>query len=278
MVLSIAINSVIIIFILNMLKYFALVIEYKGTSYCGWQRQNHSDSVQKYVEKTLSIVADEVITVVCAGRTDAGVHATAQVVHFSTNAVRTKKSWMLGVNSHLPIDIKVSEIYEVSSNFSARFSALYRRYQYVIYQNKTSSALWHAHTTWINQKLDLKLMNEASHFLLGEQDFSAFRSSKCQSMSSDRNIHHAYFKQYGKFIVFDIKGNAFLHHMVRNIMGSLVNIGLRKKRACWIKTLIALKDRTKAGITVRPEGLYLVAVGYPSELGIDAYQAVPFIF
>ncbi|WP_100551097.1 tRNA pseudouridine(38-40) synthase TruA [Caedibacter taeniospiralis] len=260
-----------------MFKHYALVLEYLGTNYCGWQRQNHSTTVQENLEKALSIIANEPITVVCAGRTDTGVHATAQVVHFATKALRDTKAWVFGVNAHLPKDIKVSAVFKVTANFSARFTALYRRYQYVIYQNKTSSAIWHDRTVWINQALDIDNMNVASRDLLGEQDFSAFRSSQCQSFSAMRNVHHAYFKQYGKFIIFDIQGNAFLHHMVRNIVGSLLEIGLHKKPVNWMCELVKARDRAQAGITVPAHGLYLVEVGYPDGFNIKAFQAVPFI-
>ncbi|WP_440683235.1 tRNA pseudouridine(38-40) synthase TruA [Cysteiniphilum halobium] len=259
-----------------MQKHYALVLEYAGTSYCGWQRQKHSKSVQECLEKALSIIANESIEVICAGRTDAGVHATAQVIHFTTSVVRQEKAWVLGVNAHLPSDINVSHVYEVDIDFSARFSALYRRYQYVIYQSKTPSALWHKRTTWMNQVLDLNKMNTACTYLLGEQDFSSFRSSQCQSTSVHRNIHHAYFTQHAQFIIFDIQGNAFLHHMVRNIVGSMLEVGLAKKPHDWIKELIVAKDRTQAGITASPQGLYLIEVGYPKELGVIAYQEVPF--
>ena len=261
-----------------MLNHYSLVLEYAGTNYCGWQRQNHSDSVQGRLENALTIIANEPIHVVCAGRTDTGVHALAQVVHFSTTASRQMKAWVLGINAHLPSDINVSYVYEVDSNFSARFSALYRRYQYVIYQNKTSSALWHNRTTWINQTLDIAKMNLASEYLLGEQDFRSFRSSQCQSISTNRNIQHAYFRQYDKFIIFDIQGNAFLHHMVRNIVGSILEVGLGKKPYDWINALIIAKDRTKAGVTSPSHGLYLVEVGYPQAITINARQEVPFIF
>ena len=260
-----------------MLKHYALVLEYAGTNYCGWQRQNHSDSVQERLEKALSIIANEPIEVVCAGRTDTGVHAMAQVINFSTSAIRQEKAWVLGVNAHLPNDINVSAVYEVDERFSARFSALYRRYQYVVYQSKTSSALWHERVTWINQSLDISKMNAACTYLLGEQDFSSFRSSQCQSVSAKRNIHHAYFIKHGQFIIFDIQGNAFLHHMVRNIVGSMLEVGLGKKSPDWINALlIGVKDRTQAGVTAPPQGLYLIEVGYPRALDVIACQEVPF--
>ncbi|WP_116963396.1 tRNA pseudouridine(38-40) synthase TruA [Fastidiosibacter lacustris] len=260
-----------------MLQHYALVLEYCGTKYSGWQRQIHSKSVQEVLENALSQIANQKIQVVCAGRTDAGVHATAQVVHFSTTAVRKLQAWVLGTNAHLPNDIKISCAYQVDVNFSARFSALYRRYQYVIYQHKTSSALWYERSTWFNQNLDILGMNEACQYLLGEQDFSVFRSSQCQSLSTNRNIHHAYFTQKNAFIIFDIQGNAFLHHMVRNIVGSMLEVGLSKRTPQWIQTLIAKKDRTLAGQTAPAQGLYLIEVGYPEHLGIKAYQYVPFI-
>lgn len=261
-----------------MKKFYALIFEYAGSNYCGFQYQKHSKSIQEHLEKALSVVANESIKIICAGRTDTGVHALAQVAHFITKAERQHKAWTFGVNYYLPPDIKVLKVYEVKENFSARFSALYRRYQYVFYIERVNTALWYKRVKWINKNLDIEQMNLASKYLLGEQDFSCFRSSQCQSSSAYRYIHHAYFKKYGKFVVFDIKGNAFLHHMVRNIAGSMLEVGFQKKPKSWIKELILSKDRTKAGITVSPEGLYLVEIGYPKNFDIVACQNVPFIY
>lgn len=262
-----------------MKKYhYALVLEYSGTKYSGWQKQNHVDSVQSNLEKALSIVANECIEkIVCAGRTDSGVHATAQVVHFSTSAVRKSQSWILGINANLPKDINVYRIYSVNDSFNSRFHAVHRRYQYVIHQSKTKSALWSERAVFINQILDIRRMNSACQYILGEQDFSSFRSSKCQSKSTYRNIHSAKFIKKRNFIIFDIKGDGFLHHMVRNIVGSMIDVGLKKKAPESIKSILHSKDRRKASITSPPEGLYLIEVGYPTVLNIIASQEVPFL-
>jgi len=245
------------------MNYYALVLEYHGESYCGWQRQSHSPSVQFSLEKALSQIANEPIEVTCAGRTDAGVHALAQVVNFQTDVKREDKAWLIGANSLLPKDIKVSKLYHVDKGFSARFSATYRRYQYLIYNHPVSSAVFLKNATWVKEHLDLDKMNEACQNLLGEQDFTTFRSSQCQSHTSMRNIHHAYFKRYGRFVLFDIQGNAFLHHMVRNITGSMLKVGLKLYSPDWIRDIVDLKDRTKAAETAPAVGLYLVEVAYP---------------
>ncbi|MFZ9034530.1 MAG: tRNA pseudouridine(38-40) synthase TruA [Francisellaceae bacterium] len=244
-------------------RYYALVVEYQGSRYCGWQRQNHSLGVQEVLERALSFIADENIVVVCAGRTDAGVHATAQVVSFMTTKWRDAKAWTLGVNSRLPKDVKVVAFHEVDAGFSARFSAIYRRYNYVLYESSYSSALFDPLTSWVRKPLNIELMNEACQYLLGEQDFSSFRAAECQSNSPYRRIDSARFHRYGRFVIFDIKGNAFLHHMVRNIVGSMLEIGLNHRSPDWVKTLLLLKDRRLAAKTAPANGLYLVEVGYP---------------
>lgn len=255
-----------------MIGYYALVIEYDGSAYCGWQRQSHSPSVQAVVEEALSKIANHSIEVVCAGRTDTGVHATAQVVNFSSSASRTISAWLNGVNAHLPKSIKVTDVVAVDPCFSSRFSAEYRRYNYVILQRQSSSPLFENRAVWERRVLDLDAMNTACQYLLGEQNFSAFRSSQCQSHSPNRYIHHAFFQRRGDFVIFDIKGNAFLHHMVRNIMGSMLAVGLGEQAPEWIASLIANKDRTQAGKTAPAHGLYLVEVGYPTECGVIASQ------
>ena len=252
------------------MNYYALVVEYFGQNYCGWQRQSHSPSVQVQIETALSQIAGQEIEVVCAGRTDTGVHATAQVVSFATTVTREDKAWVLGVNSLLPKDIKVRDLKRVTSDFSARFSATYRRYNYLIYKNKVSSALWYEHSTWVNRKLNITAMNQACKYLIGEQDFSSFRSSQCQSNTAFRNIHHAFFDTFGDFVVFDIQGNAFLHHMVRNIVGSLLKVGHAEKDPQWIKELLMQKDRTKAASTAPAQGLYLVEVDYCAHMNVHA--------
>ena len=249
---------------------YALVLEYNGDNYCGWQKQEHSLSVQGHLEKALSKIANEKISTVCAGRTDTGVHASAQVVNFSTHVTRNKKSWILGANSLLPQDIRVFNLYQVNESFSARFSALHRRYQYLIHNSTIASPLFSKNAIWFRNKLHLDNMNEACRYLLGEQNFSSFRSSKCQSRTAMRYIHHAYFLKYGEFVLFDIRGNAFLHHMVRNIVGVMLEIGVQRHKPQWIKELLDLKDRKKADKTSPAGGLYLVEVSYPKSYGVYA--------
>ena len=243
--------------------YHALVMEYYGKNYCGWQKQFHTPSVQEAIEQALSQIADQPVNTVCAGRTDSGVHATGQVLSFETNTKRPLRAWQFGVNALLPVDIKVVAAYYVDKNFNARLSALYRRYNYLIYQRKIPSALFSGNSTWIPYTLDINQMNRACQYLLGEQNFSAFRSSQCQSKSTFRNIHHAFFKQKEEHIIFDIQANAFLHHMVRNIVGTLIEIGRGQKSPIWIKNLLWQKDREKSGKTAPAKGLYLVSVDYP---------------
>ena len=244
--------------------YYALIVEYNGKDYCGWQKQKHCPTIQETLEKVLSKISNQSIHTVCAGRTDSGVHATGQVISFKTNTNRPLKAWILGANALLPADIKVVTAYFVEKNFNARLSAEYRRYNYLIYQRKISSAFFSSSSAWLPYVLDLDIMNEASQYLLGEQDFSAFRSSECQSRSTYRNIHHAFFKKNGDYIVFDIKANSFLHHMVRNIVGTLVEVGVGRKKAAWVANLLRKENNDKIGKKMPSKGLYLVDVGYPN--------------
>ncbi|MCF6807199.1 tRNA pseudouridine(38-40) synthase TruA [Thiotrichales bacterium 19S9-12] len=243
----------------------ACQIEYLGKNYHGWQRQSHCASVQSLIEKSLSYVADEKIEVTCAGRTDQGVHATAQIIHFETSKDRPISAWIKGSNALLPKDIKILWAKEVNNSFHARFSAKWRTYRYVIYHRNCSSAILSDLVTWVKEPLDIKKMETAAKDLLGEKDFSSFRAAECQSNSVHRNIMEVKFTQLNSFIIFEIRGNAFLHHMVRNIVGSLLEIGLGNQAVTWIKTLLDLKDRTKAGKTAPACGLYFVDVGYDEE-------------
>jgi len=246
------------------MQNYLLQIEYQGSEYCGWQKQSHaSNTVQEQLEKSLSKVANNTIEVFCAGRTDSGVHACSQIVNFYSDADRSLDAWQNGCNSFLPVNIKIKHIQKVNKNFHSRFEALSRRYNYVIYNNNSSSPILHKNTTWFKKKLDIKKMNDACQYLLGEQDFSTFRSSQCQANTPFRNIIKAKFYQHCDLILFDIEGNAFLHHMVRNIVGSMLQIGIGEKSPLWIKELILGKDRQKSAATAHPHGLYLVGVKYP---------------
>lgn len=253
-------------------KYkFALGVEYNGTNYHGWQKQKQyykKKTIQEYLENAISKIANHNIIIFCAGRTDIGVHSLGQVIHFETYSFRKKKSWILGINSLLPKDIVINWIVSVKKEFHARFSALSRRYFYIIYNNKYRSAIFHNFSTLFNYKLNIKKIKNAIKYLLGEHNFSSFQSGKKLNGSSFRNILNCDIKKYGNYILIDIKANAFLYHMVRNIVGSLIEIGIGNKNEDWLLELIKIKDRTKAAATVKPNGLFLAEVEYPKHFGI----------
>lgn len=253
----------------------ALGIEYDGSAYCGWQRQNDAASVQACLEKALSRVADAPIVVLCAGRTDAGVSATGQVVHFDTPILRKEAAWTMGVNTHLPKNIAVRWMHDVSEEFHARFSATARRYRYVIYNHRFRSAVLHSGITHVHMPLDVEKMQRAGQALLGENDFTSFRASQCQSRTPWRYMMHLNVTRHGNYVVVDIKANAFLHHMVRNIVGSLVEVGAGIQAEEWIGELLAAKDRNLAAATAKAEGLYLVSVDYPEKFGLPNVNMGP---
>ncbi len=256
------------------MKYIAC-IEYDGTSYCGWQRLSHAKSVQNEIEKALSAVADESIEVVCAGRTDSGVHALGQIIHFETDVIRLLKGWMLGANRHLPDDISILWVKEAEQTFNARFSARLRRYRYVISNRKARSALLHHKVTWVYESLDEESMNEAIQALVGEHDFSSFQAAGCQSRHANREIKEVKVTRDGDYIYIDIAANAFLHHMVRNIVGSLIMIGKGSWEPDYMKDLLSLKDRKKAGPTAPACGLYFVHVHYEAKDGLSDDYRLP---
>jgi tRNA pseudouridine38-40 synthase len=246
----------------------ALGIEYDGASVFGWQRQREVPSVQEYLEKALSKVANQPIQVQCAGRTDAGVHATGQVVHFDCDVPRAERAWTLGVNANLPDSIAVTWAQDVDDNFHARFSATHRRYRYIIHNSKMRPAILNHGVTHVHKPLDAAKMHEAAQALLGEHDFTSFRASLCQSKTPFRNVTNVSVYRQGRYVVIDIKANAFLHHMVRNITGCLMDIGLHKHQPIWLKELLDLKERAKASATAKAAGLYLVDVDYPEQFNI----------
>jgi tRNA pseudouridine38-40 synthase len=254
----------------------AVGIEYDGSQFCGWQMQAHGTrTVQYELEKALSKVADHPVKVTCAGRTDTGVHATAQVAHFDTTSDRQLKAWVMGGNMHLPDDINLNWAKQVDDDFSARFSARMREYRYIILNRKARSALYSHRVSWIYDALNIEAMHQAAQALLGKQDFSSFRSSVCQAKHAIRIMDSINVVSDGDFIYIDIRANAFLHHMVRNIVGSLLMVGRGEQRINWIAELLAMKDRTKAGPTASAAGLYLVAVEYPLEYGLLAGGLLP---
>lgn len=246
----------------------ALGIEYDGAAYYGWQRQKEVISVQQELEKALSKIANHPVTVNCAGRTDAGVHGTGQVVHFETNAIRKDVAWTLGVNANLPDDIAVRWIKHVDDSFHARFSATARRYRYIIYNGEFRPGILRTGLSHYHMQLDADKMHLAGQTILGEQDFTSFRALHCQANSPVRSIEYLNISRRNNFIIIDIKANAFLHHMVRNIAGSLIEIGRGKQDINWLTTLLSLKDRSKAAATAKPGGLYLVEVDYPEQFDL----------
>lgn len=253
----------------------ALGIEYDGSRYYGWQRQPEVRSVQGALEKALSKVADQPVNVFCAGRTDAGVHGTGQVVHFETTVQRADSAWTLGVNANLPKDIAVRWVKSVSEDFHARFSATARRYRYIIYNQRLRPAILGQGITHFYHPLDAASMHRAAQSLLGENDFTSFRAVHCQSKTPWRNIHHVHVWRQGAFVIVDIKANAFVHHMVRNIVGSLMEVGCGNQPESWMADLLAARDRKLAAATARAEGLYLVAVDYPREFALPELEPGP---
>ncbi|MFZ4831587.1 tRNA pseudouridine(38-40) synthase TruA [Rouxiella sp. Mn2063] len=253
----------------------ALGIEYDGSHYYGWQRQQEVASVQACLEQALSRVADTPITVQCAGRTDAGVSATGQVVHFDTPVKRKDAAWTMGVNTHLPKDIGVRWVKDVPHDFHARFTATARRYRYVIYNHRYRPAILSSGITHVHMPLDVEKMQRAGQALLGENDFTSFRAVQCQSRTPWRYMMHLQVSRHGNYVVVDIKANAFVHHMVRNIVGSLVEVGAGNQSENWMAELLAAKDRNLAAATAKAEGLYLVSVDYPEKFALPKVSLGP---
>lgn len=249
------------------MRYIAC-IEYDGSAYCGWQRLGHARSVQEEVEKALSSIANHPVDVTCAGRTDSGVHALGQIIHFETQSERLLKAWVLGVNTLLPDDIAVVWAREAPENMGellhARFSAHLRRYRYIILNRPARPGLLTKKVGWVFEALDAPAMNKAAQALVGEHDFSSFRASGCQARHATREVKSIQVKRDGEFIYVDIAANAFLHHMVRNIVGSLIKVGKGDWSVEFMSTLLSLQDRTQAGPTAPASGLYFVHVHYPS--------------
>jgi len=253
----------------------ACAVEYDGAGYSGWQRQEHARSVQESVEKALSFVADHPVDVSCAGRTDAGVHATRQVIHFDTAAPRSERSWLLGANANLPDDVRITCVQPVDDGFHARFSARARSYRYVILNSDVPSALLRRRVTWEHRPLDVAAMRRAARCLIGEHDFSSFRAVACQAKSPVRTIHRLALARSGQLVYLDVQANAFLHHMVRNIAGVLISVGRGDRPAGWVEEVLHHRDRTRGGITAPADGLYLVGVAYPPTFGLAADEVLP---
>ena len=246
----------------------ALGVEYDGTAFYGWQVQPRVRTVQETLEAALSRVADHPVRVHCAGRTDAGVHALAQVVHFDTTARRTERAWVLGSNVNLPGDCAVGWARPVDRDFHARFSASARHYRYRILTRPTRSALERERALWVHRPLDLARMQEAATVLVGEHDFSSFRALGCQAKSPVRRVHYLELKAVVGGIELSVGANGFLHHMVRNIVGVLLAIGRGEAAVEWPRELLEVRDRTRGGVTAPPQGLYFVRVDYPAGFGL----------
>lgn len=252
-------------------------VEYDGSEYAGWQRQTHSASVQTEVERSLTQVANHEVTVICAGRTDTGVHARGQVVHFDTASERSDRQWMLGINSHLPETIRAVWIQAVDDDFHARFGAFSRSYQYRIMNRWVRPAIATRYYGWCRDLLDEDLMHKASQVLLGRHDFSAFQSAGCSAQHAVREISNIAVHRNEDIISIDITANAFLYHMVRNIVGSLIAVGLGDKSPDWFEQVFEGGDRKLAGVMAESNGLCFMSVRYDPKYNLpEAAAAFPF--
>ncbi len=248
----------------------ALGLEYDGSAFAGWQAQSHAQGVQSAVEAALSRVANHAVQVTAAGRTDAGVHAAMQVVHFDTNAQRTERGWALGANSNLPPQISVLWARETSDAFHARYSALARSYRYFILNRGPRPAIAAKRVSWVRPALDATRMHEAAQYLVGEHDFTSFRATECQARSPMRRLHEISVVRRGELVVLAVTANAFLHHMVRNIAGVLIAIGAGEQPIEWIAEVLAARDRKRGGVTAPGSGLFLWGVRYAAALALPS--------
>ncbi len=256
----------------------ALALEYDGSFFHGWQRQNSLSTVQESLELALTQVANEAIITTCAGRTDKGVHAGIQIVHFDTQSNRKEKAWVLGTNTLLPSAIRVLWAKEVSNDFDARRSAVSRCYRYVIYNEKIRPSLFRNYVSWYYKKLDVDKMQEAANYWIGEFDFSSFRAANCQSRSAFRRVESIKITRQQSQVILEFKANAFLHHMVRNMVGVLLEIGSCERPIEWAKAVLERRDRKMAGITAAASGLYLIDVQYPSSFDLPRENRLPWFF
>ena len=256
----------------------ALGIEYDGSSFKGWQLQRHGvRTVQGELEAALQRVAAHPVRVSCAGRTDTGVHAVGQVVHFDTDAVREPRNWVLGANVNLPDDVAVCWAQQVSEDFHARFSAQSRSYRYLILNRPTRSSLLAGRATWVHRPLDAACMHIAGQALVGTHDFSSYRAMGCQAKSPVRTVHSLEVIRHGELIELRVHANAFLHHMIRNIAGVLMAIGRGEEPTTWAATVLGRVDRARGGVTAPPDGLYFERVWYPEEFALPLPPAVPLV-
>jgi len=255
---------------------YAIGLEYDGSEFLGWQIQRQEPTVQGCLEKAVSSVADHEARVICSGRTDSGVHALGQIAHFDTGASRPERSWILGLNSNLPDGISVLWIRAVDESFHARFSAFSRSYRYVILNRWIRPALEARRMSWCRRPLDADKMDEAAQALLGEHDFTSFRARACQARHAIREIQQISVQRMADVVALEVTANGFLYHMVRNIAGSLLRVGLGEETVSWVKEVLEKTDRTLAAPTAPPEGLYFVGARYPDHYGLpDTSTAFP---
>ncbi|PHS71995.1 MAG: tRNA pseudouridine(38-40) synthase TruA [Cycloclasticus sp.] len=252
----------------------ALGVEYDGTRYHGWQRQKTLTlTVQEQVEDAIAKLTNHTVSITCAGRTDAGVHAYQQVVHFETDKQRDMHQWVLGINTNLPRDIRIVWLQHVADDFHARFSAAARYYRYEILNRWVKSAIYRDHVTTIFQTLDEGLMQQGAKYLVGQHDFSSFQAQGCQAKSPIKHIHSISITRSNDKITLDIIANAFLHHMVRNIVGTLIPVGRAEMPPEWVEDVLMKRDRKVAGVTAHPNGLFFMGVYYPEKFGLKSLEA-----
>lgn len=243
----------------------ALGVEYNGSDYYGWQSQPNGHTVQDHIQRAISHIACEPISIIAAGRTDTGVHALEQVIHFDTSTERPLTAWVRGVNALLPPSIAILWAHPVAEEFHARFSAQGRSYQYVLINRPSRSAVHHGRVGWFHAPLDVNAMREAAEYLLGTHDFSAFRAAECQAKSPVKSLAQLDIQKQGDTLIFDLTANAFLHHMVRNIVGCLVYVGRGKYSPIWMKSVLDARQRSLAAPTFAPDGLYLRHIKYDTK-------------
>ena len=253
----------------------ALGLEYDGSGFCGWQSQPGGCGVQDALEQALTAIAGESIGVITAGRTDTGVHAIGQVVHFDTEVERPDNAWVRGVNAHLPKSVAVTWARRVNEQFHARFSALERRYVYILLNRPSRPGLLQGKVGWHHAPLDLDAMRAGARHLIGEHDFSAFRAAECQAKTPVKILRELEIIRSGDFLIFHLRANAFLHHMVRNLVGTLVYVGKGKHSSAWVKELLEHRDRRLAAPTFAPDGLYLAGVDYEAKWELPEGKGLP---
>ncbi len=247
---------------------FALAVEYSGHAFCGFQAQPSRCGVQDALESAIAEIAGHAVTVTAAGRTDAGVHAVSQIVHFESDATRPESAWVRGVNTHLPTAAAVLWARPVADDFHARFAAMGRHYTYMLLPRAERPGLLSGYVGWYHHPLDIEAMNAAGMHLMGTHDFSTFRAAECQAKTPVKTLTRIAVEQQGPFVRFDFSANAFLHHMVRNIVGALVSVGAGRHDPDWVAQLLAARDRTRAAPTFAADGLYLTGADYDARFGL----------